>query len=83
MQIVINISEHDKNVLMRFVRGEGTEELAQGIIEGLIRAVYFGIPIPEHGRLVDADRLLREHHIDLSDVAPTVIPATERREQCK
>ena len=87
MQIVINISEHDKNVLTRFVRGEGTEELAQGIIEGLIRAVYFGTPLPEHhGRLIDAEVACPNHTecvmcpvaIECSIcAAPTVIPSTK------
>lgn len=60
MQIVIEIPEHDKNVIERFVRGDGCEDFPPSIIENLIRAIYLGTPLPEgHGRLIDADETLK------------------------
>lgn len=48
MKIVIDIPEHDKNVIERFVRGDGCEDFPPSIIENLIRAVYFGTPLEKH-----------------------------------
>lgn len=46
-----------------------------------MRAIANGTPLPEHhGRLIDADRLMRVDHIILEsqvDNAPTIIEATE------
>ena len=43
MKIVIDISEHDKNIIGRFVRGDdGYDDLPVNIIENLIRGVYLG-----------------------------------------
>lgn len=58
MQIVINIGEHNKNVIDRFVNGEGFEVLPTPIVDDVIRAVRNGTPLPKgHGRLIDADYL--------------------------
>lgn len=61
MKLIIDIPEHDKNVIERFVRGDGCEDMPSSIIENLIRAVYFGTPLPKgHGRLIDADALKKD-----------------------
>lgn len=58
MQIVIDIGEHNKNVIDRFVNGEGFEVLPTPIVDDVIRAVRNGKPLPKgHGRLIDADYL--------------------------
>ena len=66
MKIVIDISEHDKNIIGRFVRGDdGYDDLPVNIIENLIRGVYLGSLLPKgHGRLIDADKL-RLHEKDV------------------
>lgn len=50
------------------------------------------IPVPDHGRLIDADELKKKHHwtddfyeteyveVEDIDAAPTIIPASEERE---
>lgn len=43
MNALINISEHNLNVIKRFVGGDGAEELPPRIIEDLIRSAYLGI----------------------------------------
>lgn len=88
MKLIIDIPEHDKNVIERFVRGDGCEDFPPSIIENLIRAVYFGTPLPKgHGRLIDADRLRSMYSINRAnfntvvgiqkwiDDAPTIIEA--------
>lgn len=58
MQIVIDIGEHNKNVIDRFVNGEGFEVLPTPIVDDVIRAVRNGKLLPKgHGRLIDADAL--------------------------
>lgn len=47
MKIVIDIPEHDKNVIDRFVRGEGCDDLPSNILEHLIRGVYLGTPLKD------------------------------------
>ena len=56
IELVIKIPEHDKNVIKRFVQGDGCEDFPPSIIEDLIRAVYFGTPLPKgHDRLIEAN----------------------------
>ena len=45
MKLIIDIPEHDKNVIERLVRGDNCEDMQPSIIENLIRAVYFGTPL--------------------------------------
>ena len=47
MQIVIDITEHNKNVIDRFVRGEECDYLSANILEDLIRGIYLGTPLSE------------------------------------
>ena len=49
--------------------------------DSLMRYIHEGVVLPKHhGRLIDADRLMRVDHIILEsqvDNAPTIIEATE------
>ena len=61
MQIVIDITEHNKNVIERFVCGNGLDDIPTRIIEDLILSVFNGIPLPKgHGRLIDADAVTKD-----------------------
>ena len=86
MQIVIEIPEHDKNVIERFVRGDGCEDFPPSIIENLIRAIYLGTPLPKgHGRLIDADVFIDgfEDYYELCELVnstPTIIEANKGEE---
>ena len=54
MEIVIKISEHNKNVIDRFVNGEGFEVLPTPIVDDVIRAVRNGKVLPKgHKRLIE------------------------------
>jgi len=65
---------------------DGTVYMSQGIY-GIGHGVATAVPIPPHGRLIDADELIREHRADNYDYAiyatylvqnaPSVIPASE------
>lgn len=61
MQIIINITEHNKSVIDRYIDGHGYsyKDLTRTtVIESLAQAVHKGIVLPkEHGRLIDADVL--------------------------
>lgn len=58
MEIVIKISEHNKNVIDRFVNGEGFEVLPTPIVDDVIRAVRNGKPLPKgHDRLVCVNKV--------------------------
>lgn len=48
MKELIDINEHNKNVIDRFVNGEGFEVLPTPIIDGVVRAVRNGTPIPDN-----------------------------------
>jgi hypothetical protein len=62
MQIIINITEHNKSVIDRYVDGHGYsyKDLTRTtVIESLAQAVHKGIVLPkEHGRLIDADAFI-------------------------
>lgn len=64
MQLIINITEHEKSVIDRYVDGHGYsyKDLTRTtVIESLAQAVHKGIPLPKgHGRLIDADALEKE-----------------------
>ena len=44
-KVLIDIPEHNLNVIKRFVGGDGFEELPPRIIEDLIRSAYLGIAL--------------------------------------
>lgn len=45
MKLLIELPEHNLNVIKRFIGGEGVEELLPRIIEDLIRSAYLGIAL--------------------------------------
>lgn len=53
--------------------------------DSLMRYIHEGVVLPKHhGRLIDADKLMRVDHIILEsqiDVAPTIIEATEEEQE--
>lgn len=83
MQIVIEIPEIQKKMIDLFV------ELPPQVENDLISAIRHGTPLPEHhGRLIDADELLKQP-MDLGNypsnyvrIAKTIIPATKEK-SCK
>lgn len=76
MQIVIDIPE---DVYKRTVFYREFRDLSDCV--ATIKALEKGTPLPKgHGRLIDADRLMRVDHIILEsqvDDAPTILEATE------
>lgn len=71
MRIVIDIGEHNKNVIDRFVNGEGFEVLPTPIVDDVIRAVRNGKSLPKgHGRLIDADWVLNKMNNADADTLP-------------
>lgn len=63
-------------------------EVSQSNPVGWNTLIQAAIPVPDHGRLIDADALIREHAltkfdwsdaVDVDDIkaAPTIIPASE------
>ena len=54
MNLGIDISEHNKNVIDRFVDGEGFEILPAPIVDDVVRAVRNGKPIV-HGKWLNKD----------------------------
>ena len=87
MQLIINITEHEKSVIDRYVDGHGYryKDLTRTtVIESLAQAVHKGVPLPKgHGRLIDADAVLVEPfgntYKDI-DTAETIIEADEVEE---
>lgn len=47
MELKINISEHDKNILDRFMQGIGYKKLPYNIVEHFISAIFVGTPSKE------------------------------------
>ncbi len=90
IELVIKITEHDKNVIKRFVQGDGCEDFPPSIIEDLIRAVYFATQLPKgHGNIVDIEKLcemfwdgnsMEITKDDLSVIEP-IIEADKEREE--
>jgi hypothetical protein len=52
MKLVIDITEHNKSVIDRFVNGEGFEVLPTPIIDDVVRAIRNGKPIV-HGKWLE------------------------------
>lgn len=65
MEIVIDITEHEKSVIDRYVDGHGYsyKDLTRTtVIEALAQAVHKGIVLPKvHGDLIDANKLRCEN----------------------
>lgn len=63
MQLIINITEHEKSVIDRYVDGHGYsyKDLTRTtVIESLAQAVHKGIPLPKgHGDLIDRNEVCR------------------------
>lgn len=90
MQIIINITEHNKSVIDRYVDGHGYsyKDLTRTtVIESLAQAVHKGIPLPKgHGRLIDADVLVDGMEDDYEfceavNATPTIIEADKSEEE--
>lgn len=86
MQIVIDMSEEDYNEIEPFLNGQ---KIKGGFnIFKLLEMIKNGTPLPKgHGRLIDADKLIRDtiknpvhapyiHIIDMKE-APTIIEGSE------
>ena len=48
MKLLIEIDEHNKNVIDRFADGEGCDILPENIFTGLIESVTNGVSIPDN-----------------------------------
>ena len=76
MEIVIKIPEHYYKNILKY----SDAHTFYPITEELYRAVKSGIPLPKrHGRLIDADELLKNRHEAIPVIhainAPTIIEA--------
>ncbi len=60
MKIVIEITEHNKNVIERYLDGSGLEELPQGIIEDVLLAIRYGKSAEQKNRCGDCKYLTKE-----------------------
>lgn len=73
MQVVINIDKLTYKVLQT--------ELRNGTLNTWETIIAKGIPLQKHGRLVDADALMRDYGNDdikiLLDISPTILEANE------
>lgn len=90
MQIVINIPDFVYNGIRNMTEGKGIIEYNA---KALYDAIYYGTPLPKHGRLIDADELYGDfidgtegydcqtwNRIEIGDIiedAPTIIEADE------
>lgn len=48
MKIVIDIPEHDYNVVRRYVKGDGHETMPEPITDDLLQAVSNGFKVPDN-----------------------------------
>ena len=48
MKIVIDIPEHDYNVIRRYVKGDGHETMPEPITDDLLQAVSNGFKVPDN-----------------------------------
>lgn len=72
MQIVINISEYNKEWIsnLHLIPEEISAELADAIINGTV--------LPEiHGRLIDEDSLVGTGYEDCTALAPTILESNK------
>ena len=81
MQIVIDITDE---TYLRIVRPD--KLTTDGDINSVMWAVYNGMPLPKgHGRLIDADALLKDRHKAIPVIhvieAPTVLEADKESEE--
>ena len=53
MKLLIEIDEHNKNVIDRFANGEGNDVLPVNIFLDLIESVENGTPIPDNAKNID------------------------------
>jgi hypothetical protein len=82
MQIVIDVPKY----IVDMCKASGC--VIDADTEKVGKAIATGSPLPEHhGRLIDADALLKEHPINtytfpsiVVENAPTIIPATKEAE---
>lgn len=82
MKIVIEMPEEDYRRLKDDKYNEHPDSALRDL-EILVNAFHNGIPLPKgHGRLIDADKIMRVDHIVLEstiDDAPTIIESADKK----
>jgi hypothetical protein len=89
MQVVINISEHNKSVLERYMDGTGYNRLPIPVTNAILEAVNSGKVLPKgHGMLKDTDKIINDginkgfcDWYDEIKYAPTIIEADRSVEE--
>ena len=80
MKLVITI---DDDIYDDYLKQGATVPKYGTAIKSLYKALWNGVPIPEHhGRLIDADKIMRVDHIVLEsaiDNAPTIIEGSDSK----